>query len=99
MVDNIYVAFLASILRKLLTIAGAALVARGWSDDALVGEVIAGLSLLLASTLWSFWDLHRAQLYARLLILLGLEADPSTPPARIAAEAARALRHQERRHV
>jgi hypothetical protein len=94
MVDDLAVRFLASLLRKLLTIAGTWLVTHGWSDDTLVGEVIAGLSMVLAATLWSFWDLHRAALFARLLVVLGLEAPPTTPPAVIVAEAHRALRKE-----
>ena len=66
--------------------------AKGYAEDDLVGEVAAGLSLLLVSTLWSFWAIHREALYARMLTLLGIAAPPTTPPAAVVAEAKRALR-------
>ena len=89
--DNIYQQLVLVLLRKALTALGAILVARGWADEALVSEVAAGVALLLVSTLWSLWALHRRRLYAQLLLRLGLAAPPDTDPATIVASAKRAL--------
>jgi hypothetical protein len=83
---------LLSILRKLLTSLGAVLVAKGYADDALVSQLVPGLAILIVSTLWSFWAIHREALYARMLTVLGIAAPPSTPPADVVADAKRALR-------
>jgi hypothetical protein len=90
--NDLYKQFALSIVRKLLTSLGAILVAKGYADSDLMTEVVSGVALLLVSTAWSFWAIHREALYARMLTLLGIAALPSTPPAAVVAEAKRALR-------
>jgi hypothetical protein len=90
--QDLYLKLAQSILRKLLTSFGAVLVAKGYADDGLVSEIASGLAILLVSTVWSFWAIHREALYARMLTVLGIAAPPATPPAAVVADAKRALR-------
>jgi hypothetical protein len=91
--NDLYKQFAQSVLRKMLTSLGAVLVARGYADNDMVSDVASGIALLLVSTAWSFWAIHREALYARMLTLLGIAAHPATPPDAVVAEAKRALRH------
>jgi hypothetical protein len=90
--NDIYKQFALSVLRKLLTSWGAILVARGYAENDIVNDVVNGVALLLVSTAWSLWAIHREAVYARMLTLLGIAAPPSTPPAAVVADAKRALR-------
>jgi hypothetical protein len=90
--NDLYKQFAQSVLRKMLTSLGAVLVARGYADNDMVSDVASGIALLLVSTAWSFWAIHREALYARMLTLLGIAAQPPTPPHPLVAQAQRAQR-------
>lgn len=87
MIENIYSKFVQSILRKLLTGLGSILVAKGYVEDALFTEVVAGAALILVSSVWSFWAIHRDALYKRALVILGIDAPWGTPTGIVVANA------------
>lgn len=76
MTDSIYLAFAVSVLRSLLLVAGGWLVSRGLAEDALMREVAAGLAIIIVTQVWGFVRIYRARLYARWLLVLGLEEIP-----------------------
>lgn len=91
--ESIYQAFLISILRTLLVMAGTWLVQRGLVETSLMQEVAAGLALLIVTQMWAFYRVHRRALYQRWLVLLGIEAPTGhTDPADIEAQAQRFVR-------
>lgn len=90
--ESIYQAFLISILRTLLVMAGTWLVQRGLVETALMQEVAAGLALLIVTQLWAFYRLHQRALYQRWLVLLGLRETTATPPEAVIAEAKQRVR-------
>lgn len=73
-----------SFVRKLVTIAATALVTNGWMDPSASDEVIAGVSLLIVSVVWSAWDRYRE----RAAFTAALESAPGTPVERVLALAA-----------
>jgi len=79
--DSIYMAFAISVLRSMLLVAGGWLVSRGLVEDGLMREVAAGLAVILAAQAWAFVRIHRRYLYERWLLVLGLDAEPTTDPA------------------
>lgn len=79
--ETIYFAFLVSIVRTSLTVAGAWLVQRGMVEDGLAREVAAGLAVIVVSQVWGFVRARRRELFQRWLVVLGLEAEPTTDPA------------------
>lgn len=85
--ESIYQAFLVSVLRSLLMVAGGWLVSRGLAEDALMREVAAGLALIVVTQVWGFARIYRRQLYQRWLVLLGLRETPATPVTDVEAEA------------
>lgn len=85
--ESIYVAFAVSVLRSALMIGGGWLVSRGMADDTLMREVAAGLAVIIVTQAWAFWRLHKRMLYERWLALVGIEADQTTAPEVVRAEA------------
>jgi hypothetical protein len=85
--ESIYQAFLFSVLRAALLVAGGWLVSRGLVDDSLMREVAAGLALIIVTQAWSFVRIYKRQLYQRWLVLLGLRETPATPVTDIETEA------------
>jgi hypothetical protein len=85
--ESVYQAFLVSVLRSMLLVAGGWLVSRGLVDDGLMREVAAGLALIVVSQVWAFVRIHRRVLYQRALLLLGIEAAPGTDPALVETDA------------
>jgi hypothetical protein len=87
-VESIYVAFASSILRSMLLVAGGWLVSRGLVDDnGLMREVASGLSLIVVTQVWSFWRIHKRELYQRWLVLLGLRERMAADTGRQALQA------------
>jgi hypothetical protein len=90
MIDSIYAAFAVSVIRSALLVAGGWLVSRGMVDDGLAREVASGLALIIVTQGWGFLLIHRRRLYERWLLILGLDAMPTSDPevaASIAQEA------------
>ncbi len=85
--ESIYMAFLTSILRAMFLVGGGWLVSRGLVEDGLMREVAAGLALIVVTQAWSFWRIHKRTLVHRWAVIIGLEADPTTPPELVVAEA------------
>ncbi len=77
--ESIYVAFLTSVLRSMLLVAGGWLVSRGLVDDGLMREVMGGLAIIVVTQVWGFVRIHRRVLYQRWLTVIGLRNVPSTP--------------------
>lgn len=91
--ESIYKAFAISVLRTALKVLGGYLVARGLVDDGLMQEVAAGAAIVIATSLWDFWRIHRRALYQRWLVLLGIEAPTGhTEPEDVEAQAQRFMR-------
>lgn len=90
--ESIYQAFLVSVLRSLLLVAGGWLVSRGLVEDGLMREVAAGLALIVVTQAWAFWRIHRRGLYQRWLVALGLDSPPDSDPSEIDRAAQEAVR-------
>lgn len=90
--ESIYQAFLISVLRSLLIVAGTWLVRKGFAEDALMREVAAGLALIVVTQVWAFVRIHRRALYQRWLLALGLDSPPDSDPADIDRAARDAVR-------
>jgi hypothetical protein len=82
--ESIYAAFLVSVLRSLLLVAGGWLVSRGLVADGLMQEAMAGLAVIIVTQLWTFWRIHQRRLYEKWVLWLGLD---TPPPADIEAAA------------
>jgi hypothetical protein len=90
--ESIYQAFVVSVLRSLLLVAGGWLVSRGLVEDGLMREVAAGAALIVVTQVWACWRIHRRAVYMRALLLFGIAASPGTDPADVQA-LAKAARH------
>jgi predicted membrane protein len=77
-------AFSVSIVRALLAIAFAWFVRKGLVDHSLAQEAAGVLAFLVVDRIWEFYLLHRADLFQRWLLLIGLQSPSSTPPGTIA---------------
>jgi hypothetical protein len=83
--ESIYMAFLVSVLRSMLLVAGGWLVSRGLVEDGLAREVASGLAVIVVAQVWAFVRIHRRRLYERWLVILGLDAEPTSDPEVAAA--------------
>jgi hypothetical protein len=70
-----------AVLRSLLALLGAYLVRWQLVDTGLMQEAAGVLAFMAIDKTWEFYQLHRRELYQRWLLVLGIEADPSTDPA------------------
>jgi hypothetical protein len=80
-------AFSVSIVRALLALAFAWFVQKGLVDHSLAEEAAGILAFLFVDRAWELYLLHRAALYQRALVILGLASAPSTSPMAIEAKA------------
>lgn len=69
--------FLTATLRHWLTMAGTALLAKGWiqGDGPLIEKYAAGFAVLFVSFMWTYGNKY----WHYVLVKLALQADPSTP--------------------
>ncbi len=86
--ESIYQAFLVSIVRSLLLVAGGWLVSRGLAEADLMREVAAGLAIIIVTQAWAFVRIHRQVLYQKWLLTIGLDSPADTDPSTV-REAAR----------
>lgn len=90
--NAVYRVILHSIVRSLLSMAGAWLVAHGLLDPGLVQDGATVVAYLIIDKVWELYVAHRAEiyraLYERWLLVLGIKADPgSAQPDVIRADA------------
>lgn len=74
-----------AVIRSSLALLGAYLVRWQLVDHGLMQEAAGVLAFMVVDKTWELYQLHRAELYQRWLVLLGLQNKPSTQPSEIRA--------------
>ena len=81
----LYRGFFVSIVRAAIAAACGWLVSRGLVEHSVVSEISSVTAFLIVDRAWEFYLLHRAELYQRWLITLGLNTSATNNPDTIAA--------------
>ncbi|WP_291982016.1 hypothetical protein [Luteitalea sp.] len=91
-------AIAVSIVRAAVAMLGAYLVRGGFVDDSLMQEGASVLAFLVVDRAWEFWLLHRAVIYQRWLLWLGLRSNLAPDDAGRAIQIAH-VEHEARERV
>lgn len=84
---------IVSVLRSLLALSvGAVLLKWQLADSALIDQGLSILAFLIVDKSWEWYTLNQQQIFARLMAIIGLQSNETTPVEVVVAEARSQMR-------